>query len=96
MLLEISCNRYENTNSDNRVKYQKSAEVILANWIYTICEGLNDRRIFFMKDNQEYNNGRQLHIEDYLQKNKLETEGIAKVPSIPDVSPLKKIDTKTV
>ena len=28
-----------------------------------------------MKDNQEYNNGRQLHIEDYLQENKLETEG---------------------
>ena len=29
------------------MKYQKSAEVILANWIYTICEGLNDRRIDF-------------------------------------------------
>ena len=28
-----------------------------------------------MKDNQEYNNGRQLNIEDYLQENKLETEG---------------------
>ena len=48
------------------MKYQKSAEVILANWIYTVCEGLNDRRIFFMKDNREYNNGRQLRIEDYL------------------------------
>lgn len=40
-------NRYENASSDIRMKYQKSAEVILANWIYTICEGLNDRRIFF-------------------------------------------------
>ena len=49
-----------------------------------------------MKGNQEYNNGRQLHIEDYLQDNKLETAGIAKVPSILDVSPLKEIDTKTV
>ncbi len=37
----------KNASSDNRMKYQKSAEVILANWIYTICEGLNDRRIFF-------------------------------------------------
>ena len=51
---------------------------------------------FFMKDKQEYDNGRQLHIEDYLQENKLETEDIAKVPSILDVSPLKEIDTKTV
>ena len=41
-------NRYENASSDIRMKYQKSAEVILANWIYTICEGLNDRRIFFL------------------------------------------------
>ena len=49
-----------------------------------------------MKGNQEYNNGRQLHIEDYLQDNKLETESIAKVPSILDVSPFKEIDTKTV
>ena len=49
-----------------------------------------------MKGNQEYNNGRQLHIEDYLQENKLETEGIAKVPSILDVSPLEEINTKTV
>ena len=79
------------------MKYQKSAEVILASWIYTICEGLNDRRIFFfMKGNQEYDNGRQLHIEDYLQKNMVETEGIAKVPNILDVSPLKEINTKTV
>ena len=36
----------KNTNSDIRVEYQKSADTILANWIYTICEGLNDRRIF--------------------------------------------------
>ena len=49
-----------------------------------------------MKGNQEYNNGRQLHIEDYLQENKLETEGIAKVPSILDVSTLEEINTKTV
>ena len=49
-----------------------------------------------MKGNQGYNNGRQLHIEDYLQENKLETEGNAKVPSILDVSPLKEIDTTTV
>lgn len=49
-----------------------------------------------MKGNQECNNGRQLHIEDYLQENKLETEGIAEVPSVLDVSPLKEIDTKTV
>lgn len=49
-----------------------------------------------MKDKQEYNNGRQLHIEDYLQENKLETEGIARVPSVLDVSPSKEIDTKTV
>ena len=57
------------------MKYQKLTEVILANWIYTICEGLNNRRIFFMKGNQKYDNGRQLHIEDYLQENKLETKG---------------------
>ena len=44
----IPSTRYENVSSDIRVKYQKSAEVILANWIYTICEGLNDRRIFFL------------------------------------------------
>lgn len=49
-----------------------------------------------MKDKQEYNNGRQLHIEDYLQENKLETKGIAEVPSILSVSPLEEIDTKTV
>lgn len=28
-----------------------------------------------MKGNQKYDNGRQLHIEDYLQENKLETKG---------------------
>lgn len=49
-----------------------------------------------MKDNQEYNNGRQLHIEDYLQENKLETEGNVEVPSIFVVSSEEKIDTKTV
>ena len=79
------------------MKYQKSAEVILANWIYTICEGLNDRRIFFlMKDNQEYKNGRQLQIEDYLQENMLETEGNVEVPSILAVSELEEVDTKAV
>lgn len=49
-----------------------------------------------MKDNQEYENGRQLQIEDYLQENKLETEGNVEVPSIFDVSKLEKVDTKTV
>mgnify|MGYP006959165973 FL=1 len=68
------------------MKYQKSAEVILTSWIYTICEGLNDRRIFFMKGNQKYDNGRQLHIEEYLQENKLETKGNVEVPSIFAVS----------
>ena len=32
-------------NSDIRMKYQKSADTIVAIWIYTNCEGLNDRRI---------------------------------------------------
>ena len=49
-----------------------------------------------MKGKQEYNNGRQLHIEDYLQENKLETEGIVEVPSVLDVSSKRKVDTKTV
>lgn len=49
-----------------------------------------------MKDKQEYNNCRQLHIEDYLQENKLETEGIVEVSSILVVSSLKEVDTKTV
>ena len=49
-----------------------------------------------MKDKQEYNNGRQLHIEDYLQENKLETEGIVEVPSVFVVSSKEEIDTKTV
>jgi group II intron reverse transcriptase/maturase len=49
-----------------------------------------------MKDNQEYNNGRQLRIEDYLQENKLEIEDNVEVPSILAVSALKEIDTKTV
>ena len=49
-----------------------------------------------MKGNQEYDNGRQLHIEEYLQENMLETEGNVEVPSVFDVSPLKEIDTKTV
>ncbi len=49
-----------------------------------------------MKGNQEHDNGRQLQIEDYLQKNKLETEGIVEVPSVFDVPSKEKIDTKTV
>ena len=49
-----------------------------------------------MKGNQEYENGRQLRIEDYLQENKLETEGNVEVPNVIDVSKLEEIDTKTV
>lgn len=49
-----------------------------------------------MKGNREYNNGRQLHIEDYLQENKLETEGNVEVPSVLVVSTEEEIDTKTV
>lgn len=49
-----------------------------------------------MKDNQEYNNGRQLQIEDYLQENRLETECNVEVPSVLAVSELEEIDTKTV
>ena len=49
-----------------------------------------------MKGNQEYENGRQLRIEDYLQENRLETEGNVEVPSVLDVSELEEIDTKTV
>lgn len=49
-----------------------------------------------MKDNQEYENGRQLQIEDYLQENMLETEGNVEVPSVLVVSELEKVDTKTV
>lgn len=49
-----------------------------------------------IEDNQKYDNGRQLQIEDYLQENKLETEGIVEVPSVFAVSTEKKIDTKTV
>lgn len=49
-----------------------------------------------MKGNQRYDDGRQLQIEDYLQENKLETEGNVEVPSVFDVSKLEEIDTKTV
>ena len=49
-----------------------------------------------MKDKEEYSNGRQLRIEDYLQENKLETEGIVEVPSVLSVSQLEEIDTKAV
>jgi len=49
-----------------------------------------------MKGNQKYDNGRQLRIEDYLQENKLKTEGNVEVHCVFDVSPLKEINTKTV
>lgn len=49
-----------------------------------------------MKGNQKYDNGRQLHIEDYLQENKLETEDNVEEPSVFDVSTSKEIDTETV
>ena len=49
-----------------------------------------------MKDKQEYNNGRQLRIEDYLQENRMEVEGNVEVPSVFVVSPVDEIDTKTV
>lgn len=49
-----------------------------------------------MKGNQKYDNGRQLHIEEYLQENKLETKGNVEVPSIFAVSSKEEIDTKTV
>ncbi|MEI3392955.1 MAG: hypothetical protein V8R39_07800 [Clostridia bacterium] len=49
-----------------------------------------------MKDKQEYNNGRQLRIEDYLQENRMEVEGNVEVPSVFVVSPVDEIDMKTV
>ena len=49
-----------------------------------------------MKGNQKYDNGRQLHIEDYLQENKLETEESVEVPSVFAVPSKEEIDTKTV
>lgn len=49
-----------------------------------------------MKGNQKYENGRQLHIEDYLQENKLETKGNVEVPSIFAVPSKGEIDTKIV
>ena len=49
-----------------------------------------------MKGNQKYDNGRQLHIEDYLQENKVETKGNVEVPSISVVPSEEEIDTKTV
>ena len=49
-----------------------------------------------MKDKEEYNDGRQLRIEDYLQENKLETKGNVEVPSIFVVSSKEEIDTKAV
>lgn len=49
-----------------------------------------------MKGNQKYDNGRPLHIEDYLQENKLETKGNVEVPNIFAVSSKEEIDTKAV
>lgn len=49
-----------------------------------------------MKDKQEYENGRQLQIEDYLYENMMEAESNIEVPSTLVVSKLKEIDTKTV
>ncbi len=49
-----------------------------------------------MKDKQEYENGRQLQIEDYLQENRKETEGNVEVPSSFVVSELEEVGTKTV
>lgn len=49
-----------------------------------------------MKDKQKYENGRQLHIEDYLQENRMEFEGNVEVPSICVVSSIDETDTKTV
>lgn len=49
-----------------------------------------------MKGKQEYDNGRQLQIEDYLQENKLETEGIVEVPSVFVVPSEEEVDAKTV
>ena len=49
-----------------------------------------------MKDKQEYKNDIQLHIEDHLQENKLETEGNVEVPSVLVVSKLKEVNTKKV
>ena len=52
-----------------------------------------------MKGNQKYDNGRQLHTEDYLQENKLETKGNVEVSSIFTVPSLgnkrRKVETKT-
>lgn len=78
------------------MKYQKSAEVIVASLIYTTCEGLNDRRLDFMLDKQKHNNSRQLQIEDYLQMKELETRANAEVLSVIAVSTGKETDTKTV
>ena len=49
-----------------------------------------------MRNNQEYEKGRQLNIKGYLQENKLEVEGNVEVPSIRDVLSQEEIGTKTV
>lgn len=49
-----------------------------------------------MRNNQEYEKGRQLNIKGYLQENKLEVEGNVEVPSIRDVLSQEEIGTKAV
>lgn len=49
-----------------------------------------------MRNNQEYEEGRQLNIEDYLHESKLEVKGNVEVPSIRDVLSQEEIGTKTV
>lgn len=49
-----------------------------------------------MRNNQEYEKGRQLNIEGYLQESRLEVEGNVEAPSIHDVLSQEEIGTKTV
>ena len=49
-----------------------------------------------MLDKQKHNNSRQLQIEDYLQKNELETRANAEVLSVFALFTGKETETKTV
>ncbi len=49
-----------------------------------------------MRNNQEYEKGRQLNIGGYLQESRLEAEDKVEAPSIQDVLSQEEIDTKTV
>ena len=49
-----------------------------------------------MRNNQEYEKGRQLNIEGYLQESRQEVEGNVEAPSIHDVLSQEEIGTKTV